>query len=54
MKKKIIGAVAVIAVAGIFIFISGIGKRNPVKVAEVAVGRNADSCLYSGTVVPGD
>ena len=54
MNKKIIGAVAVIAVAGIFIFKSGIGKRTPVKVAEVAVGRLADSSLYSGTVVPGE
>ena len=54
MNKKIIGAVAVIAVAGIFIFKSGIGKRTPVKVAEVAVGRLADLSLYSGTVVPGE
>lgn len=54
MNKKIIGAVAVIAVAGIFIFKSGMGKRTPVKVAEVAVGRLADSSLYSGTVVPGE
>lgn len=54
MNKKIIGAVAVIAVAGIFIFKSGIGKKTPVKVAEVAVGRLADSSLYSGTVVPGE
>ena len=54
MNKKIIGAVAVIAVAGIFIFKSNIGKKTPVKVTEVAIGRLTDSSLYSGTVVPGE
>lgn len=54
IDKKIVGAVAVIAVAGIFIFKSSVFRKTPVKVTEVSVGRLADSSLYSGTVVPGE
>lgn len=54
MKKKIIGTVVVIVIAGIFIFRSSLVKKTPVKVTEVINGKLIDSSLFSGTVVPGE
>lgn len=54
MNKKLIGAIAVVAVVGIFIFKSNMMGKTSVKVEEVSVGRLADSSVYSGTVVPGE
>ena len=54
MNKKIIGAIAIVVVAGALVMKANPFGKTPVKVEPITLGRLADSSLYVGTVVPGE